>query len=54
MKKEAQKDAVKMGKNGKRDRWGKDLQIRNKGEVRVGRGEVKQGEEEDDAGTGTR
>ena len=54
MKKEAQKDAVKMGKNGKRDRWGKDWPIRNKGEVRVGRGEVKQGEEEDDAGTGTR
>ena len=54
MKKEAQKEAVKMGEKGKCDRRGQDLQIRNKGEVRAGRGEVKQGEEEDDAGTGTR
>ena len=50
----------KWGKNGKRDRWGKDWPIRNKGEVRVGRGEVKQGEGggesegEGDARAGTR
>ena len=34
IKKEVHKDAVKMGKNGKWDRWGQDWPIRNKGEVR--------------------
>lgn len=52
IKKEVHKDTVKMGKKGKRDRWGKDWPIRNKGEVMARDGIWWEGQENQEKASG--